>query len=89
MKSLADPSLRDEVVGVYSRAMRAVWLVGIALAGVGFLVTFLEKEVKLRESLNTEFGMEVEKKEHEGTQSSRPVEIAASAVPTTREAGPP
>ncbi|KAK8074711.1 major facilitator superfamily protein [Apiospora hydei] len=59
--SIADPALRGEVVGVFTGALRTCWLVGIAFAGLGFLVTFVEKEITLRDVLNTEFGMEDKK----------------------------
>ena len=62
LDSIEDQQLRDEVIGVFIRALRTVWLVAIAFAGVGFLATFVEKEVLLREKLNTDFGMEEKRK---------------------------
>lgn len=35
-----------------------MWLVGIAFAGLGFFMTFLEKEITLRTKLNTKFGID-------------------------------
>ncbi len=63
LRGITDESVRDEVVEVFSRALRTVWLIGIAFAGLGFLLTFLEKEVSLRDKLNTDFGMETEKEQ--------------------------
>ncbi|KAK8064769.1 hypothetical protein PG994_007407 [Apiospora phragmitis] len=60
--TIEDPSLRSEVVGVFTGALRTCWLVGIAFAGLGFMITFVEKEMSLREELNNEFGMEDVKK---------------------------
>jgi hypothetical protein len=49
-------------VEVFTGALRQVWLIGIAFAGIGLLIVFVEKEVELRNELNTEFGMEERKK---------------------------
>jgi MFS family permease len=65
LNSIDNPTLRAEVVHVFTQAMHTVWYVGLAFAGLGLVVTLFEKEVKLREDLKTEFGMEkkgVEKK---------------------------
>lgn len=42
--------------------MKTVWRVGIAFAGLGWLLVWLEKEVTLRSKLNTKFGLEQKKK---------------------------
>jgi hypothetical protein len=52
-------------VEVFSGALRVVWLIGIAFAGIGFLLVFVEKEIEPRNELNTEFGME-EREKHDG-----------------------
>ena len=41
--------------------MRTVWLVGVAFAALACLLTLLEREVKLRDKLNTEFGIDEKK----------------------------
>lgn len=58
------------------QSLRTIWRVGIAFAGLGFLLTFLEKEVKLRDKLNTEFGID-EKREERRSRSD------VEAAPTT------
>ena len=74
------------------QSLRTVFLVGIAIAGLGILVTFLEKEDKLRTKLNTEFGLDEEKKEdaerartmsNDGTD-----EFALTAIESARQAQP-
>ncbi|CAG8948730.1 hypothetical protein HYFRA_00001851 [Hymenoscyphus fraxineus] len=50
--------LREEVRGVFSDSLKVVWLVAIGIVGLAFLLSFLEKEVKLREELDTEYGLE-------------------------------
>lgn len=47
------------------QSMRTVWHVGIAFAGLGFVLTLFEKEIELRRKLNTRFGMEEKKKKEE------------------------
>lgn len=56
--SIKDLELRDQVISLVRDAMRMVWLIGIIFAGVGFLAAWIEREVKLREELDTEFGLE-------------------------------
>lgn len=74
------------------QSLRTVFFVGIAFAGLGFLVTFLEKEVKLRTKLNTEFGLD--EKRQEDTERGRamsndgPDEFALTAVESARQAQP-
>nr|OQO31036.1 hypothetical protein B0A51_03742 [Rachicladosporium sp. CCFEE 5018] len=80
--SIPDPALQAEVVQVFAGALRVVWLVGIAFAGVGLLLVFLEKEVSLSNDLNTEFGIEGTKKsddimgEREGAIEMTPAQAA-------------
>ncbi|TVY81182.1 MFS efflux transporter aclA [Lachnellula suecica] len=49
--------LKSQIIGVYSDALKTVWQVGIAIAGIGFIVVFAEKELKMRTKLSTEYGM--------------------------------
>lgn len=63
VKGIEDESTRRDVVDVFTGALRTVWLIGIAFAGLGFLLVFVEKEIELRKELNTEFGMEERKKD--------------------------
>ena len=56
-----DQGTREQIVGVYTDALKVVWEVGIALCGLAFLLVFIEKETKLRTSLETEYGMKAEK----------------------------
>jgi hypothetical protein len=62
VNSIEDVAIRVEVVQVFTGALRQVWLIGIAFAGIGLLIVFVEKEVELRNELNSEFGMEERKK---------------------------
>jgi hypothetical protein len=65
-------------VEVFSGALRVVWLIGIAFAGIGFLLVFVEKEIEPRNELNTEFGMEREKNDGLPVESGDDIELVAS-----------
>lgn len=54
--------IREEIVGVYTDALKMVWIVGTAICGLAFLLVFAEKEIKLRTELNSEYGMKEKKK---------------------------
>ena len=76
--SIEDATTRAEVVEVFSGALRVVWLIGIAFAGFGFLLVFVEKEIELRKELNTEFGMGESKKDDDlPARSEGGIELAA------------
>ena len=49
--------MHGEVVRVYFGALKAVWQVAIAFAALGFRLSGLEKEVELRQTLKTEYGI--------------------------------
>lgn len=57
LDTLSAPT-REQVVVVMNESLRRIWQVGIGFAALGFLLVFLEKEIPLRQELETEFGME-------------------------------
>jgi hypothetical protein len=48
----------DVLVGVYSGALKRVWQIAVVFAGVAFLLSCFEEEIKLRTELETEYGMD-------------------------------
>ena len=52
-----EEGVREEIRGVYEGSLRWVWGVGAGVAGLAFCVVWLEREVRLRRTLETEFGM--------------------------------
>lgn len=56
------PETRQQVLDVFTQALRTVWFVSIAFAAVGLLLVFIEMEIVLRTSLETDFGFEGQKK---------------------------
>ncbi|KAG8160712.1 hypothetical protein KVR01_008976 [Diaporthe batatas] len=51
-------SLRNEVISVYTDALRSVWLGAVGFAAFGFFLVFVEKHIALRTDLETNFGLE-------------------------------
>ncbi|KAI8630350.1 DNA repair protein RAD50 [Xylariaceae sp. FL1651] len=57
------PDTRQEIISVYSDSLKYVWYTSVIFSGVSFSIVFLEKQIKMRTELETEFGMADEKKE--------------------------
>lgn len=51
-------SLREQVISVYSDAMKKVWQASIAFAVFSFFLVFIEKHIAMRTELETKFGLE-------------------------------
>lgn len=64
VNSFSEPS-RGEIISTYSRSLKVVWQAGVAFSGLSLLLVLIEKEVKLRKDLETEYGLQ-EKPKHEG-----------------------
>lgn len=58
INSFPDDGLRAQVIEVYTRSLRLTWHVSIGFAVLGFLLCFVEKEIDLRQTLETDFGLE-------------------------------
>ena len=57
------PKVANEIISVYSDSIKLIWEVAVAFAGLAFLLSFLEKEVKLRTELDTEYGLKEKPKQ--------------------------
>lgn len=53
ISSLAAGTLRDSVITLYERSLSATWIFATVLAGLAFLLVFVEKEVILRDRLQS------------------------------------
>lgn len=60
--SFPDPT-RDQIISVYEDALKLLWQICIAFAGINFLIVLLEQRVPLRTELETEYGLEQEQKQ--------------------------
>jgi hypothetical protein len=76
-------SVQDEIRSVYAQAIQLVFRVMIAFTGFAFLLSLLEHEIKLRENLETEFGLEHKndryKRAAKAVQSDKDIETGTSA----------
>lgn len=70
------PDVKSVVLSIYVDSLKWCWLIGLAFAGAGFLVSFVVKEVPMREHLETSFGLASE------SESSR------EEMPTRTESAP-
>ncbi len=66
LDSISSNLTRDQVTSVFADALKMMWYVCIAFAGLGFLLVIFEKEIPLRKDLDTQFGL----KERERSSSS-------------------
>ena len=55
--------VRNEIIGVYTDSLKLVWQISIVFSGLAFFLVLLEKQIKLRTELDTEFGLAERKKE--------------------------
>lgn len=53
VSSVAAGTLRNSVITLYEQSLSAAWIFGTALAGLGFLLVFVEKEVILRDKMES------------------------------------
>lgn len=60
------PESRDEIVSVYSSALQLMWQISIVFSGINFLIIIFEKQVPLRNHLETEYGLEETEKKQKG-----------------------
>lgn len=61
VESFAEPT-RSQIIEVFTRALSKVFLIGIVFPGIAFILAFVEREVKLRTDLKSEFGLEEKEK---------------------------
>ena len=53
--------VEKQIVRGFSESLRCVWIVFAIFACVGFVLTFLENQVKMRKDLNTKYGLKAPK----------------------------
>lgn len=59
--STLSPQVRSEVVSVFVKSLRIVWIVAAAICGSSTLLIPLEKSIPLRTELDTEYGYKNDK----------------------------
>lgn len=71
LRSLPQGTL-DQVIEVFTESLKIVWIVATAITGLSFFVVFTEKEIKLRDKLDTEYGLENKNKTPQITPETAP-----------------
>ncbi|PVI00595.1 MFS general substrate transporter [Periconia macrospinosa] len=72
VNSFSEPA-KQQIIDAFIVSLKLVWQIAIAFTCLAFVLSFFEKEIPLRNELDTEFGMEGKK---EGEQSvEKPVAI--------------
>lgn len=51
------PNNKTQIINAFNESLKSVWIVFAILAGIGFLMTFGEKQHKMRKQLNTKYGL--------------------------------
>ncbi|KAI0194234.1 hypothetical protein F4808DRAFT_441439 [Astrocystis sublimbata] len=62
---------KKEIIGVYVASLKYVWYISVVFSGVAFFLVLLEKEIKMRTELDTEFGMADGKKKEEDSEKAK------------------
>ncbi|KAI4671897.1 uncharacterized protein J4E78_000395 [Alternaria triticimaculans] len=55
------PTIKAEIINAFTQSLKCVWIVFAVLAGIGFCLTWGEKEYKMRKELNTVYGLKAKK----------------------------
>lgn len=87
IRSFPSP-IREQIIDVYSGSLQRVWQISIIFSGLSFLLVFVEKQIKLRTNLETEFGMEEKPKKDDaevenksnGTKTNETEKLKAEPV---------
>jgi EmrB/QacA subfamily drug resistance transporter len=75
LESLNDvPELKSRVLSIYVDSLKLAWQVGIGFSLLGFVISFIIKEIPMREHLETEFGMETKDMKGQAEEEIRDVE---------------
>ncbi|KAI1441979.1 MFS general substrate transporter [Annulohypoxylon stygium] len=62
---------REQVISVFSESLKLVWIVAVAIAGVSFFAVFAERDIGLRDKLDTAYGLDEPEKHNENVNFKR------------------
>ncbi|ESZ92549.1 hypothetical protein SBOR_7075 [Sclerotinia borealis F-4128] len=73
-----DASVWNEVIQVYVKSLKAIWWVGLGFSLVGFFVVGVERGLELRKELETEYGIDEDKKTaiQDNSESAEALELS-------------
>ncbi|CAG5158849.1 uncharacterized protein ALTATR162_LOCUS5284 [Alternaria atra] len=54
-------TIKAEIISAFTQSLKCVWMVFAILAGMGFCLTWWEKQYKMRKELNTAYGLKPRK----------------------------
>ena len=60
---------RDQVISVYSDSLTLVWQIALGFSGLCFLIVFMEKEVSMRKTVQSDFGLKQQTKKDNNTNT--------------------
>jgi hypothetical protein len=63
--------IKSQVVSIFVESLKRCWQVAIGFALLGFLISFMIKDIPLRENLDTEFGLEGHRINHNSNEISK------------------
>lgn len=79
--SALNPKVQVEVKTVYLESLKVIWEVCVAFNALGFLLVFVEKEIKLRTTLQSDYKLKEKKKQSDTEATSGAQKEVASAAP--------
>jgi MFS family permease len=62
LRNSVDPLVWSQVIEVYSKSLKVIWWLGLGISIVGFFLVGVETGLPLRDTLETEYGIQDEKK---------------------------
>lgn len=60
---------RDQVISVYSDSLTLLWQIALGFSGLCFLIVFMEKEVSMRKTVQSDFGLKQQRKKDDDKTS--------------------
>ncbi|KAK1767504.1 putative multidrug resistance protein fnx1 protein [Phialemonium atrogriseum] len=70
------PAIKQEIITVYADSLKYVWRLSVIFSGVSFLLVFLEKQIKMRTELETEYGLAEENGKKKDSETGEKTEEA-------------
>ncbi|KAF2713897.1 MFS general substrate transporter [Pleomassaria siparia CBS 279.74] len=73
--------VKKEIVHGFEESLRCVWIVFMVVVSIGFALTFLEKQVKMRKELNTAYGLKTPRESPISSEASTPKRTSLEKIP--------
>jgi MFS family permease len=66
------PARKASIISAFTLSLKSVWIVFALIAGLGFCLTWFEKEYKMRKDLNTAYGLKPKVRKTGGSANTTP-----------------